>query len=133
VRVLSPGTDTAATCDPNEFTIGNGYNLRPRIDNRHTELLVGITYRNENKSLLCATLHSLFENVRDISNMKNSTFWNTRSPAWQNIVVCILIDGMESCDKEVLDVLETMGLYQDGISKRVVDGSTVMAHIVSDV
>lgn len=40
---------TAATCDPNDFTLANGFNLRPRMYNRHTELLIAITYYNEDK------------------------------------------------------------------------------------
>lgn len=38
--------DTAATCDPDEFTPQNGYNLRPAMYNRQTELLIAITYYN---------------------------------------------------------------------------------------
>ena len=38
--------DTAATCDPDEFTLENGYTLRPRMYNRQTELLIAITYYN---------------------------------------------------------------------------------------
>lgn len=40
---------TAATCDPNDFTLANGYNLRPAMYGRHTELLIAITYYNEDK------------------------------------------------------------------------------------
>jgi chitin synthase len=40
---------TAVTCDPNDFTLANGYNLRPAMYNRHTELLIAITYYNEDK------------------------------------------------------------------------------------
>ena len=38
--------DTAATCDPDDFTIENGYTLRPAMYNRQTELLIAITYYN---------------------------------------------------------------------------------------
>jgi len=38
--------DTAATCDPDEFTTQNGYTLRPALYNRRTELLIAITYYN---------------------------------------------------------------------------------------
>jgi chitin synthase len=63
---------TAATCDPNDFTLMNGFNLRPAIYNRHTELLVAITYYNEDKNLLCRTLHGTMKNIRDITNLKKS-------------------------------------------------------------
>jgi hypothetical protein len=38
--------DTAATCDPDDFTRENGYDLRARMYNRQTELLIAITYYN---------------------------------------------------------------------------------------
>ena len=38
--------DTAATCDPDDFTPENGYTLRPAMHNRQTELLIAITYYN---------------------------------------------------------------------------------------
>jgi chitin synthase len=81
--------DTAATCDPNDFTLKNGYDLRPRLYRRHTELLVAVTCCNEDKVLLRRTTHSIMQNIRDITNLERSTFWNKRGPAWQNIVLCI--------------------------------------------
>ncbi|KAF7557244.1 hypothetical protein G7Z17_g833 [Cylindrodendrum hubeiense] len=120
---------TAATCDPNDFTIGNGYMLRPRLYNRHTELLIAITYYNEDKILLSRTLHSVMKNIRDIVNLKKSTFWNKGGPAWQKIVVCLIFDGVEKTDKTVLDVLATIGIYQDGVMKKDVAGKETVAHI----
>jgi hypothetical protein len=38
--------DTAATCDPDDFTPEAGYTLRPAMYNRQTELLIAITYYN---------------------------------------------------------------------------------------
>lgn len=96
---------------------------------RHTELLVGITYYNEDKSLFSRTLHNTMMNVRDIVNQKKSEFWNSGGPAWEKIVVCILMDGITPCDKNVLDVLATLGIYQDGIMKNCVNTKQVMAHI----
>lgn len=122
--------DTAATCDPNEFTLHNGYNLRPAMYNRHTELLIAITYYNEDKTLTARTLHGVMQNVRDIVNLKKSEFWNKGGPAWQKIVVALVFDGIDPCDKEVLDVLATVGVYQDGVMKRDVDGKETLAHIV---
>jgi chitin synthase len=124
--------DTAATCDPNEFTLHNGYNLRPAMYNRHTELLIAITYYNEDKTLTARTLHGVMQNIRDIVNLKKSEFWNKGGPAWQKIVVALVFDGIDPCDKETLDVLATVGIYQDGVMKRDVDGKETVAHIVSD-
>jgi len=120
---------TAATCDPNEFTLKNGYNLRPAMYNRHTELLIAITYYNEDKVLTSRTLHGVMQNIRDIVNLKKSSFWNKGGPAWQKIVVCLVFDGIDPCDKETLDVLATVGIFQDGVMKRDVDGKETVAHI----
>ncbi|PNY29820.1 Chitin synthase 1 [Tolypocladium capitatum] len=120
---------TAATCDPNDFTLKNGYDLRPRMYNRHTELLIAITYYNEDKVLLSRTLHGVMQNIRDIVNLKKSTFWNKGGPAWQKIVVCLVFDGIEKADKNTLDILATVGIYQDGVVKKDVDGKETVAHI----
>ncbi|KAL1612558.1 Chitin synthase, class 3 [Paraconiothyrium brasiliense] len=120
---------TAATCDPNDFTLANGYNLRPAMFNRHTELLIAITYYNEDKVLLARTLHGTMRNIRDIANLKRSQFWNVGGPAWQKIVVCLVFDGIDNVDKDVFDVLATVGIYQDGILKKDVDGKETVAHI----
>ncbi|PIG82547.1 chitin synthase C [Aspergillus arachidicola] len=120
---------TAATCDPDEFTLRNGYNLRPSMYNRSTELLIAITYYNEDKVLTARTLHGVMQNIREIVNLKKTEFWNKGGPAWQKIVVCLIFDGIDPCDKNTLDVLATVGVYQDGIMKHDVDGRETVAHI----
>lgn len=120
---------TAATCDPDDFTLKNGYNLRPAMYNRHTELLIAITYYNEDKVLTARTLHGVMQNIRDIVNLKKSEFWNKGGPAWKKIVVCLVFDGIDPCDKNTLDVLATVGVYQDGVMKKDVDGKETVVHI----
>ncbi|KAJ5623631.1 hypothetical protein N7490_012236 [Penicillium lividum] len=120
---------TAATCDPDEFTLRNGYNLRPAMYNRHTELLIAITYYNEDKVLTARTMHGVMQNIREIVTLKKSEFWNKGGPAWQKIVVTLVFDGIDPCDKNTLDLLATVGIYQDGIMKRSVDGRETIAHI----
>jgi chitin synthase len=120
---------TAATCDPNDFTLAKGYDLRTRMYNRQTELMIAITYYNEDKVLLARTLHGVMQNIRDICRIKNSKFWNKGGPAWQKIVVCLIFDGIEKTDKNVLDVLSTIGVFQDGVIKKDVDGKETVAHI----
>ena len=125
---------TAATCDPDEFTLENGWSLRTSSQyGRDTELLIAITYYNEDKILLSRTLHGVMLNIRDICKNKGSKFWRRSAeegrPGWQRIVVCLVFDGIDPCDKEVLDVLATVGVYQDGIMKRKVDGKDTVAHI----
>jgi chitin synthase len=120
---------TAANCDPNDFTLKNGYNLRPAMYNRHTELLIAITAYNEDKVLTARTMHGVMQNIRDIVNLKKSEFWNKGGPAWQKIVVCLVFDGIDPCDKGTLDLLATIGIYQDGIMKKDIDGKETTAHI----
>jgi chitin synthase len=97
--------------------------------NRHTELLIAITYYNEDKVLTARTLHGVMQNIRDIVNLKKSEFWNKGGPAWQKIVCSLVFDGIDPCDKNTLDMLATIGIYQDGIMKRSVDGRETVAHI----
>lgn len=98
--------------------------------NRHTELLIAITYYNEDKQLTARTLHGVMQNIRDIVNIKKTEFWDKGGPAWQKIVVCLVFDGIDPCDKDVLDVLATVGVYQDGVMKRDLNGKETVAHIV---
>ena len=59
-----------------------------------------MTAYNEDKILLTRTLHGIAMNIRDISR-SDSKFWKgkmedgTRVPAWQRIVVCIIMDGID--------------------------------------
>lgn len=98
--------------------------------NRYTELLIAITYYNEDRILTARTMHGAMQNIRDIVNLKKTQFWNKGGPAWQKIVVCLVFDGISPCDKETLDVLATLGIYQDGIMKHDIDGKETVAHIV---
>ncbi|EST08235.2 Chitin synthase N-terminal [Kalmanozyma brasiliensis GHG001] len=125
---------TAATCDPDEFTLENGWSLRTSQQyGRDTELLIAITYYNEDRILLARTLHGVMLNIRDICRSKTSKFWRRSAeegrPGWQRIVVSLIFDGIDPCDKEVLDLLATVGVYQDGVMKRKVDGKDTVAHL----
>lgn len=124
---------TAATCDPDDFTPENGWNLRTRQYNRETELLIAVTSYNEDKMLYARTMHNIMLNIRDICKTKKSKYWRScaeeGSPAWQKITVALIVDGLECMDKSVLDLLATVGVYQDGIMKKEVDGKDTEAHI----
>ncbi|ORY64638.1 chitin synthase-domain-containing protein [Leucosporidium creatinivorum] len=130
---------TAACCDPNDFTLENGYSLRASTYGRQTDLLVCITAYNENKILLARTLHGLMLNIRDMVKGKFSEFRKQAEgggpeggrvgEAWKRIVVCLVFDGLAPADKASLDVLATIGLYQDGVMKKDVDGKETVAHI----
>lgn len=124
---------TAATCDPDEFSEANGYSLRTKIYNRATELLIAVTSYNEDKTLYARTLHGVMLNIRDICKTKASKYWRRSAeegvPGWQKICVALITDGLEPMDKSVLDIFATVGVYQDGIMKKQIDGKDTVAHI----
>ncbi|EMD40851.1 glycosyltransferase family 2 protein [Gelatoporia subvermispora B] len=124
---------TAATVDPDDFSEANGYSLRTKMYNRQTELLIAVTSYNEDKTLYARTLHGVMLNIRDICKTKQSKYWRRTAeegiPGWQRITVALIIDGLEPMDKTVLDLLATVGVYQDGVMKKQVDGKDTVAHI----
>lgn len=124
---------TAATVDPDEFTEAAGYSLRTKMYNRQTELLIAVTSYNEDKTLYARTLHGVMLNIRDICRTRQSKYWRRSAeegnPGWQKICVTLVVDGLEAMDKTVLDILETIGVYQDSVMKKQVDGKDTVAHI----
>lgn len=101
--------------------------------NRHTELVVAISYYCEDKILFAKALSGAMYEIRSIQQRTNSSFWNKGGPAWQKTVITLLFDGIDPCDKEVLDVLAAIGIYQDGVMKKDVNNEEVRAHIVSNL
>jgi len=124
---------TAATCDPDDFTEANGWSLRQKEWGRQTDMLIAVTSYNEDKTLYSRTLHGVMLNIRDICKTKQSKYWRRTaeegSPGWQRITVALIVDGLEPMDKTVLDILSTVGVYQDGVMKKQVDGKDTVAHI----
>ncbi|KAG1874478.1 glycosyltransferase family 2 protein [Suillus subalutaceus] len=124
---------SAATCDPDDFTEANGWSLRTKIYGRQTDLLIAVTSYNEDKTLYARTLHGVMMNIRDICKTKQSKYWRRAAeegmPGWQRITVALIVDGLEPMDKSVLDILATVGVYQDGVMKKQVDGKDTVAHI----
>ncbi|KAI0659402.1 chitin synthase-domain-containing protein [Cubamyces menziesii] len=122
---------TAATCDPDEFTEDNGYTLRANLYSRNTELLIAITSYNENKALYARTLHAVMLNIRNLCKTQLSGYWRRSATAargiasWENITVVLLIDGRDSMDKAVLDLLAAVGVYQPNVMR----GQDTVAHI----
>ncbi|KAK1216674.1 Chitin synthase, class 7 [Marasmius sp. AFHP31] len=131
---------TAATCDPDDFTEENGWSLRTKLYQRQTELLIAVTSYNEDKTLYARTLHGVMLNIRDICKTKQSKYWRSHAAGdleiggggnwgWQKITVALIVDGLEPMDKSVLDILATVGVYQDGVMKKRIDGTDVVSHI----
>jgi chitin synthase len=71
------------------------------------------------------------KNIRTICNQKSSSFWNRDTPAWKQIVVCLVFDGIDPCDPGTLDVLQTIGVFQDGIMKKDIDGKETVTPYIS--
>lgn len=60
-----------------------------------------------------------------VARLVNLTFLNLG----QRITVALICDGLGNMDKSVLDILATIGVYQDGIMKSKVDENDTVAHI----
>lgn len=73
------------------------------------------------------------KNIRHICNLTNSSFWNRDTPAWKKIVVALIFDGIDPCDPGTLDVLQTMGVFQDGIMKKDIDGKETVDTLSSSL
>ncbi|KAG0331756.1 Chitin synthase, class 1, partial [Podila humilis] len=117
---------TAVTCDPNEFAKQN-YTLRPKMQNRETELFIVMTMYNEDEILFCRTMHGVMKNISHLCARDRSKMWGPEG--WKKVVVCIVADGRYKCSPRVLSVLAMMGVYQDGIAKNAVGGKEVVAHL----
>ncbi|KAK3809224.1 MAG: chitin synthase 1 [Benniella sp.] len=117
---------SAVTCDPNDFKNEN-YTLRPAMWNRETELFIAVTMYNEDVNLFALTMHGIIKNIRHLVSRTNSKTWGEGT--WTKVVVCIVADGRKKCNEKVYNYLSAMGVYQEGIAKREVNGKPVQAHI----
>jgi chitin synthase len=117
---------TAATCDPDDFS-KSGYFLRQQELSRQTEMFIVITMYNEDDSLFCKTMSSVFKNIAYLCSRNKSKTWGPEG--WKKVVVCIVSDGRAKINSRVLDVLGIMGVYQNGIMKDNVNEKPVTAHI----
>ncbi|KAF7729318.1 Chitin synthase, class 2 [Apophysomyces ossiformis] len=117
---------TAATCEPDEFE-SKGYKLRQNLYNRETELFIVVTMYNEDEILFTRTMHGVMKNIAHMCSLQNSKVWGP--DGWKKIVVSIVADGRQIICKRVLSVLASMGVYQSGIAKNMVDDKPVKAHI----
>ncbi|KAG0359366.1 Chitin synthase, class 1 [Podila minutissima] len=117
---------TAVTCDPDDFKNEN-YTLRPAMWHRETELFIVVTMYNEDAILFAETMHGIIKNIRHLVSRTNSKTWGEGT--WEKVVVCIVADGRKKCNEKVYQYLAAMGVYQEGIAKREVNGKPVQAHI----
>ncbi|PWN89514.1 hypothetical protein FA10DRAFT_268056 [Acaromyces ingoldii] len=117
---------TAATCEPDDFSQSN-FSLRPALLNRHTEIFIAITLYNEDEVLFTRTLHGVMKNIAHLCSRHKSRTWGPEG--WRKVVVAIIADGRKKIHPRVLDVLASLGIYQEGVAKNSVNGKAVEAHI----
>ncbi|KAF8516437.1 glycosyltransferase family 2 protein [Hysterangium stoloniferum] len=119
---------SAATCDPNDFK-DEGYTLRQVLYDppRRTELFIVLTMYNEDEELFCRTMHGVMKNIAHLCTRDRSKTWG--KDGWKKVVVCIVSDGRMKINSRTLSVIATIGAYQDGIAKNVVNNKPVAAHI----
>ncbi|KAJ2778560.1 hypothetical protein H4R18_004524 [Coemansia javaensis] len=117
---------TPVVCDANDFK-NRRYTLRPALLGRQTEIFIVLTMYNEDEVLFNRTFTAVMKNIAHLCSRTNSSTWGER--AWEKVVVCIVADGMQKVDKRVLAVLGALGVYQEGIMQRDVDGVETKAHV----
>ncbi|TID19299.1 hypothetical protein CANINC_003728 [Pichia inconspicua] len=117
---------SAVTSDPDNYQ-DDGFTLRPVSMERETEIIIGITMYNEDEVALTRTLHAVFKNIQYLSRRTKSSTWGPDS--WKKVVVCIISDGRNKVNEGVLEVLGTMGVYQEGVAKSSVNKKEVQAHL----
>ncbi|KIJ46535.1 glycosyltransferase family 2 protein [Sphaerobolus stellatus SS14] len=117
---------TAATCDPDDF-MKQKYTLRPYLYGRKTELFIVMTMYNEDEVLFVKTMNAVIKNITHLCSRSKSKTWG--HDGWKKVVVCVVSDGRNKVNKRTLQVLNLMGVYQEGIAKDSVGKKDVTAHI----
>ncbi|QYS93561.1 Chitin synthase [Trichoderma simmonsii] len=114
---------TAITCEPHEF-IDEGFTLRQTLfaSPRRTKIMINVYMYNEDDILFTETMERVFNNVQYLCKQ-----WGEQS--WKNIVVCILSAGRYNIDPQTKALLSCMGIYQESIARRQVNGRDVVAHL----
>ncbi|KAI9101724.1 chitin synthase-domain-containing protein [Phlyctochytrium arcticum] len=119
---------TAVTCDPDIYGKPEaGYDLRPRLYQRDTELFIVMTMYNEDEELFAKTMTSVQKNIAFLCSEKCPVTWGPNG--WRSVVVCIVSDGRTKIHKRVLTMLQTMGVYAPGLERTEVEGNKVTAHL----
>ncbi|KAI5818618.1 chitin synthase [Pyronema omphalodes] len=123
---------SAATCDPSEF-VKKRFALRPQLFGhpRATELFIVITMYSEDEILFANTMMGVIQNIEYMCSDKvnNDVEFKWGPNGWKNIVVCVVSDGVEKIHPKTRSLLAAMGCYQHDISKQMVNGEKVQAHI----
>ncbi|TPX35933.1 chitin synthase [Synchytrium microbalum] len=118
---------TAATCGADEYS--QNYTLRQAEYGRHTKIAVVVTMYNESEELFTKTLTAVMRNKNQLKLESCRKFISWGSEGWKNIVVVIVSDGRTKINPKVLDVLNVMGCYMDGLMQTTVQEKEVVAHV----
>ena len=81
-----------------------------------------IESNQENPYLLSRTLYGIMQNLKDLNKR-----WSPNG--WSNVVVCIVADGRKEINQQCLDVLTTIGIFQEGLMKLQVEDRPTQAHL----
>ncbi|KAL7747642.1 hypothetical protein RI367_006931 [Sorochytrium milnesiophthora] len=126
---------TACTSDPDNFLMDR-YTLRQAMYARKTELFIVVTMYNEDAILFTRTMEAINKNIipNPICDRQQHMCAKKTGPfagetGWQKIVVCIVSDGRTKVNKDVLTVLASMGVYQEGVCVPKFAGKETTAHI----
>ena len=117
---------TAVDCDPDIY-IEQNFSLRAAQWGRHTEIALCMTMYNEDQVLFAKTMDGVMKNIANLCKRDRSKFWDANG--WKKCVVVIVADGRKKCNTRVLSLLATMGIYQDGVAKNIINGKEVLAHV----
>ncbi|KAJ1550048.1 Chitin synthase, class 1, partial [Cladochytrium tenue] len=117
---------TAATCDADDYT-DRGYNLRVVNYRRTIEIFVVVTMYNESLELFLRTMFALAENIRHLSEIRDPRWGG--ADAWKKVAVCVVADGRSNIRPEILQAMEMMGVYQDGLAQASINSEPVAAHV----
>jgi len=115
---------SAVTCDPNDFEKCN-FTLRQCLWKRETELFIVLTMYNEDEVLFARSMSSVMENITYMCNKDKK--WGM--DGWKKVIVCVVSDGRKKINERVLNMLEFMGVYQEGVMKERVNNKEVQAHL----
>ncbi|KAH3674895.1 hypothetical protein WICMUC_002968 [Wickerhamomyces mucosus] len=117
---------SACTSEPDDFG-KNGFTLRASKLNREIELCVCITMYNESEIDFTRSMHAVMKNVAHLCSRNKSKIWG--KDGWKKVQVVIVSDGRAKINRNTLDVLAAMGVYQDDIAKSFVNSKPVKAHL----
>ncbi|KAI9204457.1 chitin synthase-domain-containing protein [Polychytrium aggregatum] len=117
---------SAIVGDPNNFS--DKYDLQVRRLGRSTKIAVVATMYNEDDVAFCRSIEAVFRNIAYLCS-SDCPGGGLGPDGWKDIVLCIVSDGRTKISSEVINVLGSMGLYMEGLTKSSVNGTDVAAHM----